>query len=147
MIFAIRGERTNNGTPAMPQSIRPLSPHLQIYKWQLTMTLSILHRATGVALAVGTLLVLALLVALATGPDAYESVRGFCGSPFGLILLAGWSWALCFHLFNGIRHLLWDAGWGFEIPRAYATGWSVVVLSLVLTALIWACVLAYRGAP
>jgi succinate dehydrogenase / fumarate reductase cytochrome b subunit len=129
----------------MPQSTRPLSPHLQIYKWQLTMTLSILHRATGIALAVGTLLVLALLVALASGPDAFGAVRAFCGSPFGLFLLFGWSWALCFHLFNGIRHLLWDTGWGFEIPRAEATGWSVVVLSFVLTALIWACVFARGG--
>jgi succinate dehydrogenase / fumarate reductase cytochrome b subunit len=129
----------------MPQSVRPLSPHLFIYKWQLTMVLSILHRATGVALAVGTLLVLALLVTLAAGPDAYAIVRGFCASPFGLVLLVGWSWALCFHLFNGIRHLLWDTGWGFEIPRAYATGWSVVVLSLVMTALIWGCVFAYGG--
>jgi succinate dehydrogenase / fumarate reductase cytochrome b subunit len=129
----------------MPQSTRPLSPHLQIYKWQLTMTLSILHRATGIALAAGTLLIFALLVALAAAPDAYGAVRGFCASPFGLFLLAGWSWALCFHLFNGIRHLLWDTGWGFEIRRAEATGWSVVVLSFVLTALIWACVFARGG--
>ena len=128
----------------MPQSTRPLSPFL-IYKWQLTMVLSITHRATGVALAVGTLLVLALLVALAAGPEAYGAVRDFCGSPVGLLLLFGWSWALCFHLFNGIRHLLWDTGWGFEIPRAYATGWSVVVLSLALTAAIWACVFARGG--
>jgi succinate dehydrogenase / fumarate reductase cytochrome b subunit len=109
------------------------------------MTLSILHRATGIALAVGTLLVLALLIALAAGADAYASVRDFCASPFGLFLLFGWSWSLCFHLFNGIRHLLWDTGWGFEIPRAYATGWSVVVLSLVLTAAIWACVFVRGG--
>jgi succinate dehydrogenase / fumarate reductase, cytochrome b subunit len=129
----------------MPQSARPLSPHLQIYKWQLTMTLSILHRATGVALAVGTLLVFALLVALAAGPATYGAVRDFCGSPFGLFLLFGWSWALCFHLFNGIRHLLWDTGWGFELPRAYATGWSVVVLSFALTAVIWACVFTRGG--
>ena len=129
----------------MPQSVRPLSPHLQIYKWQLTMTLSILHRATGVALAVGTILVLALLVALAAGPDSYAAVRGFCGAPLGLFLLLCWSWSLCFHLLNGIRHLVWDTGWGFEIPRAYATGWSVVVLSLVLTAVIWACVFARGG--
>ncbi len=129
----------------MPQSARPLSPHLQIYKWQLTMTLSILHRATGIALAVGTLLVLALLIALAAGPDAYGAVRDCCASPLGLLMLFGWSWALCFHLFNGIRHLLWDTGWGFEIPRAYATGWSVVVLSLALTAVIWTCVFTRGG--
>jgi succinate dehydrogenase / fumarate reductase cytochrome b subunit len=126
-------------------SVRPISPHLQIYKWQLTMTLSILHRATGVALAVGTLLLLAVLVALATGPEAYAAVRSFCASPVGLFLLVGWSWSLCFHLFNGIRHLLWDSGWGFEIRRAYATGWTVVVLSLVFTVLIWTCVFARGG--
>ena len=74
----------------MPQSARPLSPHLQIYKWQLTMTLSILHRATGVALAVGPLLVLALLVALAAGPDAYAAVRGFCASPQPLPIRLGY---------------------------------------------------------
>lgn len=128
----------------MPQSARPLSPFL-IYKWQLTMVLSITHRATGVALAVGTLLVVALLVSLAAGPDAYGAVRDFCASPFGLFLLFGWSWALCFHLFNGIRHLLWDTGWGFEIPRVYATGWSVVVFSFALTIAIWACVFVRGG--
>ena len=129
----------------MSESARPLSPHLQIYKWQLTMTLSILHRATGIALAVGTILVCALLLALAAGPDSYATVGGFCGSPFGLFLLFGWSWALCFHLFNGIRHLAWDAGWGFSISRAYASGWTVVVLSLVFTILIWVYVLAPGG--
>jgi succinate dehydrogenase / fumarate reductase cytochrome b subunit len=145
LIFAIRDERNNNGKPAMSESARPLSPHLQIYKWQLTMTLSILHRSTGIALAVGTLLVVALLLALAAGPDSYAMVQAFCASPFGLFLLFGWSWSLCFHLCNGIRHLAWDAGWGFEIPRVYLTGWSVVVLSLAFTILIWACVLTRGG--
>ena len=125
---------------------RPLSPHLQVYRWQLTMVLSIIHRATGVALAVGTILLIALLLALAAGPDAYQSVRAFCSSWLGLLLLFGWSWALCFHMFNGLRHLLWDVGWGFEIPRAYLTGWTVVAASLVMTALIWACVFAQGGA-
>lgn len=128
------------------QTARPLSPHLQIYRWQLTMVLSIIHRATGVALAVGTILLIALLLALAAGPDAYQTVRGFCSSWLGLLLLFGWSWALCFHLCNGIRHLVWDIGWGFEIPRAYLTGWLVVGTSLLLTVLIWACVFAQGGA-
>jgi succinate dehydrogenase / fumarate reductase cytochrome b subunit len=123
---------------------RPLSPHLGIYRWQLTMTLSILHRATGIALAVGTILVVAALLALAAGPDPYAKVRAFCASPFGLFLLFGWTWSLCFHLCNGIRHLGWDAGWGFEIPRAYLTGWIVVIASLLLTIAIWTCV-AMRG--
>lgn len=130
----------------MPEKSRPLSPHIGIYKWQLTMTLSILHRATGVALAVGTLLLIAALLALANGPEAYAHVRAFCASPFGLFLLFGWSWSLCYHLCNGVRHLAWDSGWGFEIPRAYLTGWTVVVVSLLMTAAIWACVFARSGA-
>jgi succinate dehydrogenase / fumarate reductase cytochrome b subunit len=125
---------------------RPLSPHLQVYRWQLTMVLSIIHRMTGVALAVGTVLLIALLLALAAGPDAYQTVRAFCSSWLGMLMLFGWSWALCFHLCNGIRHLAWDTGWGFEIPRAYLTGWTVVAASLVMTALIWACVFAQGGA-
>jgi len=129
----------------MPTNARPLSPHLGIYRWQLTMTLSILHRATGIALAVGSLLVVALLFALAAGPEPYAQVQGFCASKFGLVLLFGWSWSLCFHLCNGIRHLGWDTGWGFEIPRAYFTGWSVVLISLVMTALIWICVYQRGG--
>jgi len=124
---------------------RPLSPHLQIYRWQLTMTLSILHRATGIALAAGTILVIALLLALAAGPGPYAAVRGFCASGPGTFLLIGWSWSLCFHLCNGIRHLAWDAGWGFTIPRAYLTGWTVVVASLLMTASIWMCVYAQGG--
>lgn len=130
----------------MPQTARPISPHLGIYKWQLTMTLSIVHRATGIALAVGTIVLCALLLSLAAGPESYTTVKSFCGSGFGLFLLFGWTWSLCFHLCNGIRHLAWDTGWGFEIPRAYATGWTVVVLSLVFTVLIWACVFACGGA-
>jgi succinate dehydrogenase / fumarate reductase cytochrome b subunit len=129
----------------MPQTARPLSPHLGVYRWQLTMTLSIVHRATGIALAVGTLLVIAALLALAAGPAAYGKVQAFCASPIGLFLLIGWTWSLFFHLCNGIRHLAWDTGWGFEIPRAYATGWTVVVASVVLTALVWACVLTRGG--
>ncbi|HZX89380.1 MAG TPA: succinate dehydrogenase, cytochrome b556 subunit [Rudaea sp.] len=125
---------------------RPLSPHLQVYRWQLTMVLSIIHRMTGVALAAGTILLIALLLALAAGPDAFQTVRAFCSSWLGMLLLFGWSWALCFHMFNGIRHLVWDIGWGFEIPRAYATGWTVVAASLLMTALIWACVFAQGGA-
>lgn len=130
----------------MPQAARPTSPYLQIYRWPLSMALSILHRATGVALAVGTILLVTLLLALASGPESYASVRGFAGSWFGLILLFGWSWALCFHLCNGIRHLFWDAGYGYSIQRARTSGLAVVVISVVLTALIWACVIAQGGA-
>ena len=102
------------------------------------------HRATGIALAVGTLLVIALLLALAAGPESFAKAQALCASPLGIFLLIGWTWSLCFHLCNGIRHLAWDAGWGFAIPRVYVTGWTAVIASLLLTIAIWACV-AMRG--
>ncbi len=129
----------------MPQSARPLSPHLGIYKWQLTMMLSIVHRATGIALAAGSILLIWALLALANGPEAWANVQALCASKIGLVLLFGWTWSLCYHLCNGIRHLAWDSGWGFDIRRAYLTGWTVVVLSAVMTLAIWACVIARGG--
>lgn len=121
----------------MAQTGRPLSPHLGIYRWQVQMVTSILHRATGIALAAGTLLVLWGLMALAGGADAWATFAGFVGSPVGLILLLGWTWALMFHLCNGIRHLLQDAGMGYEIPQFVRSSWLAVVASLILTILIW----------
>lgn len=116
---------------------RPLSPHLQVYKPQLTSMLSILHRITGVVLAIGALLLVWWLIAAAAGPDAYDSAQGFIGSILGRLLLFGWTFALFYHLANGIRHLAWDAGWGFELNVAYATGWLVVIVSIVLTFVSW----------
>jgi succinate dehydrogenase / fumarate reductase cytochrome b subunit len=116
---------------------RPLSPHLQVYKPQLTSSLSILHRITGVALAMGTLLLVYWLVAAATGAGAYESAQGFFGSFFGQLILFGWSIALFYHLANGIRHLFWDAGLGFELPEVYRSGWMVLVATAVLTLASW----------
>jgi succinate dehydrogenase / fumarate reductase cytochrome b subunit len=110
---------------------------LQVYKPQLTSVLSILHRITGVALALGTLLLVWWLVAAATGPGAYDAAQGFIGSILGRLLLLGWTYALFYHLANGIRHLLWDAGWGFELSTAYTTGWLVVIVSIVLTLVSW----------
>ena len=121
----------------MTQRARPLSPHLQVYRWQITMTMSILHRATGVALAVGAFGVAWWLLAAAGGPDAFATFRGFAGSLLGRIALVGFSFCLVYHLFNGLRHLLWDVGYGYEIPRLYATGWTVLVLTAVVTAGIW----------
>lgn len=116
---------------------RPLSPHLQIYRPQITWVPSIMHRIAGVALAVGTLLLVAWLVGAATSDAAFAAVRGFIGSPIGYILMIGWTLALFFHLCNGIRHLAWDAGYGFELPSVHASGWTVVVAACVLTALAW----------
>src|SRR6266581_7763991 len=111
----------------MRQAGRPLSPHLQIYKPQLTSVLSISHRATGVALALGTVVLVWWLLAAATGPEAFRHVQGFLGSWIGALLLIGWAFALFFHLCNGIRHLAWDTGYGLDIPKTYASGWVVVV--------------------
>src|SRR6185437_16375559 len=98
---------------AEPAHTRPLSPHLQIYRWPVTMMTSITHRATGVALAAGTVLLAWWLIAIATGPDAYDTVRMVARSPIGLIVIFGFIWSLAFHLLNGIRHLAWDVGLGF----------------------------------
>lgn len=116
---------------------RPLSPHLQIYSWQWTMLLSITHRATGIALSAGTLLLVWWLLALATGPEAFATAQGFVGSWFGLLLLIGWTWSLFYHLCNGIRHLVWDTGAGFDLSTARASGYAVVVASVVLTVIAW----------
>jgi len=112
---------------------RPISPHLQVYRPQLTSVLSILHRITGVALAVGTILLVYWLIAAASGPEAFAGAEALIGSWLGRILLFGWTFALYFHLTNGIRHLFWDAGFGFELKTVYASGWTVVALAAVLT--------------
>ena len=129
----------------MSQVQRPLSPHLQIYQRQLTSVLSITHRATGLALAVGSVLLVWWLFAAASGPDAFALAQAFWYSWIGRLLLLGWSWSLFFHLCNGIRHLCWDAGWGFEIRTVYRSGWTVVAASSVLTLVAWIAAYAVRG--
>jgi succinate dehydrogenase / fumarate reductase cytochrome b subunit len=126
----------------MAHSGRPLSPHLGIYRWQVQMVTSILHRATGIALVVGALLVLWGLMALAMGPAAWAAFTGFTGSVVGIILLIGWTWSLMFHLCNGIRHLLQDTGMGYQIPQFVRSSWLAIVISLVLTLAIWAWLIA-----
>ena len=116
---------------------RPLSPHLQVYRWQITMTMSILHRVSGVILTFGAFALAWWLMAVATGGESYERAARCVASPLGKLILFGFSLALVYHLLNGIRHLLWDAGWGFEIPEFYRTGWTVAVLTVALTAAIW----------
>lgn len=116
---------------------RPLSPHLQVYRWQITMVMSILHRATGVALTVGAFGLAWWLLAMAAGGEQAAGAAAWLASPLGRIGLFGFSLALVYHLLNGIRHLLWDIGWGFEIPEVYKSGYAVAVLTVVLTAVIW----------
>ena len=116
---------------------RPLSPHLQVYKPQITSVLSILHRITGVALAVGSLLMVVWLVAAASSADAYDGVRDFTVSWLGRLLMFGWTVALLFHLCNGLRHLAWDAGFGFEKSAYKATGLAVLAVTGAGTVLVW----------
>ena len=124
---------------------RPISPHLQVYRPQLTSMLSILHRITGVALAVGTILLVYWLIAAASGPEAFAGAEALIGSWLGRILLFGWTFALYFHLTNGIRHLFWDAGFGFELKSVYASGWTVVALAAVLTLVSFVAGFALTG--
>jgi len=116
---------------------RPLSPHLQVYRPQLTSVTSIMHRFSGLLLSLGMVVVVAWLVGLAAGPQAFATVNGWLASPIGLIALMVWTLSLFYHLLNGVRHLCWDAGWLLELRGAYAAGWTVVALSFVLTAIVW----------
>ncbi|MBN8480836.1 MAG: succinate dehydrogenase, cytochrome b556 subunit [Xanthomonadales bacterium] len=128
----------------MPHTARPLSPHLQVYRWQIQMVTSIVHRATGIALAVGSLLVVGALLALASGPESWACVTRHAGAWYGLVFLFGWTWALAYHLLNGVRHLVQDAGFGYAISQFVRNGWLVVFGSFILTAATWG-VLAARG--
>ncbi len=117
---------------------RPLSPHISIYRWPVTMVSSILHRATGIALAAGFILFVVWLADIASGPEAYAVLAGAMGSTLGKLLLIGWSWAFFYHLANGIRHLVWDTGRGFEKEQATASAWFVIAASVLLTIVFWA---------
>jgi succinate dehydrogenase / fumarate reductase, cytochrome b subunit len=129
----------------MSRSPRPLSPHLQVYRWELTMVLSILHRMTGAALSVGSVLLVWWLVAAAAGAEHFTTVQTFVTHPLGQLILVGFTFSLFLHLANGVRHLAWDVGWGFEIPQAFATGWAVVVFASVATVLVWVLALGFAG--
>jgi succinate dehydrogenase / fumarate reductase cytochrome b subunit len=116
---------------------RPLSPHLSIYRWPVTMVSSILHRATGIAMAVGFVLFALWLADTAAGADAYAVFASVMGSTPGRILLVGWSWAFFYHFANGIRHLAWDSGRGFEKEQATRSAWWVIAASVVLCGVFW----------
>ncbi|MBX9621403.1 MAG: succinate dehydrogenase, cytochrome b556 subunit [Alphaproteobacteria bacterium] len=122
-----------------PEDIkRPLSPHLQIYKPQITSVLSILHRGTGIVLFGGSILWCFWFVSLTAGIDSYYQLQEFLLSPLGLLILLGWSFSFFYHLCNGIRHLLWDIGIGYEIATVRKTGWTVIFSSILLTGITWA---------
>ena len=119
------------------KDLRPLSPHLQIYRPQITSVLSILHRITGFALSVGTLFLVFWLYAAAYAAELFTTLETFALSIPGELMLAGWTFALFFHLCNGIRHLFWDIGRGFELQNATRSGWAVVVVSIFMTICTW----------
>jgi len=129
----------------MAQVERPLSPHLQIYKPQISSVLSILHRMTGFGLGVGSLLLAWWLVAAAYGPDAFAVVQDFISSWLGRLILLGFTFCFFFHMANGIRHLFWDIGKGFEIKTADMTGWLAFLGAGALTVLAWIAGYAMRG--
>ncbi|WP_027231007.1 succinate dehydrogenase, cytochrome b556 subunit [Phyllobacterium sp. UNC302MFCol5.2] len=116
---------------------RPLSPHLQIYKPIPTMVMSIVHRVTGAALYVGTLLVAWWLIAAAIGEDYFNDVNAIYGSWLGLLVLLGYTWALLHHMIGGIRHLIWDTGRGLEKETTTKMAWASLILSVTLTILVW----------
>ncbi len=129
----------------MAQAERPLSPHLQIYKPQLSSFLSIFHRLTGFALGGGSLLLAWWLVAAAYGPDAFAVVQGFLFSWLGRLILLGFTFAFFYHMANGIRHLFWDIGKGFEVATADRNGLLVVFSAVALTLVAWFAGYAMRG--
>ena len=116
---------------------RPLSPHLQIYKPQLTSVLSITHRVSGIFLCVGTLVLAYWLFALASGPEEYATAQNCLSSLIAQVFLFLWTLAFFYHLLNGIRHLIWDMGKGFELDVVYASGRWVVAGTVILTLLAW----------
>ena len=129
----------------MPSTERPLSPHLQIYRPQITSVLSIVHRLTGVALTLGTLLLTWWLVSAAYGPDAFADAQGFLASWLGQLLLWAFTFALFYHLGNGIRHLAWDFGWGFELSQVRASGLAMLAFAVVGSLLTLIVAYAARG--
>lgn len=117
----------------MQSAERPVSPHLGVYRWQVTNGLSILHRATGLALSLGLLVFVCWLIALASGPQAYAGVHAFYASGWFKLPLVGWSFCFFFHFANGIRHLCWDAGVGFSHAQIRAGGWTAVIVAVAAT--------------
>ena len=116
---------------------RPLSPHISVYRWPITMALSILHRGTGLANSLGLIVLAVWLMQAAAGPENYLAFTTVMGSTVGRLALIGWSFSFFYHLANGVRHLAWDAGFGFEKQQANASSWIVLAASVALTAGFW----------
>ncbi len=119
-------------------NLRPLSPHIQIYRPEMTSTLSITHRLTGVALSMGILMIIYTLYCLASGTTHYLQLQSFFSHWSGKALFLGWSFSFFYHLINGVRHLIWDIGYGFEKETMHASGWGVILVSFAITLKLWA---------
>ncbi len=126
-----------SGSESVRRTSRPLSPHLQIYRPQLTSVLSFAHRVTGLILGIYAVALVAWMTAAAAGPQAFTVVQVFLRSPFGKILLIACTFSFFLHLCGGVRHLMWDTGRGLELRSIYLSGWIVVAVSTLLTALSW----------
>jgi succinate dehydrogenase / fumarate reductase cytochrome b subunit len=124
---------------------RPISPHLSIYRPQINMVMSIVHRITGGALYVGTLLLAAWLVSAAAGPQAFDYVSRLFAHPLGLLVLLGYTWAVIHHMLGGVRHLIWDTGQGLDIKSVNGLSWLTIIASLITTAAVWFVALSMRG--
>lgn len=129
-----------------PTVQRPLSPHLGIYRMQINMAMSIIHRITGAALYFGTILLAAWLISAATSADAFRFINGLLGHPLGQLVMFGYTWALIHHMFGGIRHLIWDTGRALDIRSADTLGWLSIIGSISLTVVLWFIGLSMRGA-
>ena len=116
---------------------RPLSPHLQVYKPQLTSILSILHRGTGIVLSIGSIFLVSWILVLTLGESAYQIYSQLVNNWFGKFVIFGFTFGLFYHLSNGIRHLFWDAGYGYDLKDAYISGFAVIFSSLSLTLITW----------
>ncbi len=125
----------------MSDQSRPLSPHLQIYRWSWTMAMSIMHRVTGSALHVGTILLAAWFIALASGPEAYATAQWAAGSWLGRLVLFGFTFALMHHLMGGVRHMIWDYGRGHSPDERILLSKMTLWVAIALTVLVW--VVAY----
>ncbi|MDO8423026.1 MAG: succinate dehydrogenase, cytochrome b556 subunit [Parvibaculum sp.] len=131
---------------AAPRQVeRPLSPHLQIYRFTITMAMSIIHRITGIGLYMGMALLAWWLIAAATGPEAYAVFLGVADSIIGKIILFGFTWALCNHLLSGIRYFFWDAALAFELKTADVISWGAAIGGIVLTVIVWFAAIVLRG--
>lgn len=129
-LTTIRSKRMSNHD-------RPLSPHISIYRWPITMVLSILHRVSGVALSVGFVVLVAWLFDAASGPETYAIFLSAMDTVIGKLALVGWTFAFFYHLSNGVRHLVWDSGRGFEKQQANRSSWLVLISAVALTAVFW----------